>query len=94
MTYLLNKNAFSLASAEEWERQVFIRNIKSFNYALGNDYHTDMDGPMDGLSYNATLVKQIQDYLAGLKAAEIEITLVKADYLAERSIEDNIVLET
>lgn len=52
MTYLLNKNAYSLAAAEEWERQVFIRNFKSFNYALGNDYHTDMSGPMEGITYN------------------------------------------
>jgi hypothetical protein len=56
ITYLLNKNAFSLASAEEWERQVFIKNIKSFNFALGNNYHTDMTGPEEGLNYNMTLV--------------------------------------
>lgn len=94
MTYLLNKNAFSLASAEEWERQVFIRNIKSFNYALGNDYHTDMTGPMEGLDYNMTLVNQIREFVANMSAADIPMILVKADYLAERSIEDNIVLET
>ena len=63
MPYLLNKNDYSLASAEEWERQVFIRNFKSFNYAIGNDYHTDMTGPMDGLDYNYTLIDQIKSVL-------------------------------
>jgi hypothetical protein len=52
LTLLLNKNDWSLASAEEWERQVFIRAFKTFNYALGNDYHTDMTGPMEGLDYD------------------------------------------
>jgi Niemann-Pick C1 protein len=94
ITYLLNKNAFSLASAEEWERQVFIKNIKSFNYAIGNGYHTDMTGPEEGLSYNMTLVTQIKTYLKTLADANITIVTVKADYLAERSIEDNIILET
>lgn len=51
-TFLLNNNKFSLNTAEEWERQVFIRNVKTFNYALGNNYHTDMDGPMEGITYN------------------------------------------
>jgi len=58
-TFLLNNNKFSLNTAEEWERQVFIRNVKTFNYALGNDYHTDMDGPMEGISYNQDLIDQI-----------------------------------
>ena len=31
LTFLLNNNKFSLNTAEEWERQVFIRNFKSFN---------------------------------------------------------------
>lgn len=30
-TFLLSHNEYSLVTAEEWERQVFIRNIKSFN---------------------------------------------------------------
>lgn len=67
LTFLLYKNDYSLASAEEWERQVFIRNFKSFNYAIGNDYHTDMTGPMDGYDYNMTLVAQIKDVLQTYK---------------------------
>ena len=51
-TFLLSHNEFSLETAEEWERQVFIRNVKSFNQALGNGYHTDMTGPMEGIEYN------------------------------------------
>jgi len=51
-TFLLNHNEYSLITSEEWERQVFIRNVKSFNKALGNDYNIDMDGPMVGISYN------------------------------------------
>jgi len=94
ITYLLNKNDYSLASAEEWERQVFIRNIKSFNYALGNDYHTDMTGPEEGLDYNMDLVNVIREFKENCTRDEIELIMVKADYLAERSIEDNIVLET
>jgi Niemann-Pick C1 protein len=89
-TFLLNKNDYSLVTAEEWERQVFIRNVKSFNYALNNSYHIDMTGPMEGIDYNYELVDQIRmvyDTNPGM-------ILVKADYLAERSIEDNIVLES
>lgn len=55
-TFLLNKNDYSIVTAEEWERQVFIRNVKSFNYAMNNSYHTDMSGPMEGIDYNMELV--------------------------------------
>lgn len=70
---MLNKNDYSLASAEEWERQVFIRNIKSFNYALGNDYHTDMTGPEEGLDYNMELVNTIREFKANCTADGIEL---------------------
>lgn len=95
-TFLLSHNEYSLVTAEEWERQVFIRNVKSFNQALGNGYHTDMDGPMEGISYNDVLMEQIK----GVKAQwekdypDIPFKQIKADYLAERSIEDNIKLES
>lgn len=56
---LLTNNIYSKNVAEEWERQVYIRNIKSFNYALGNDYHTTMDGPMEGIPYNQDLIDRI-----------------------------------
>jgi hypothetical protein len=99
-TFLLNHNEYSQVTAEEWERQVYIRNVKSFNYALGNGYHTDMTGPMEGLSYNDDLIAEIQKVVSDWETAhpdpapEDVIVLVKADYLAERSIEDNIKLES
>lgn len=58
-TFLLSHNEYSQVTAEEWERQVFIRNVKSFNKALDNGYHTDMDGPMEGVTYNQVLIDQI-----------------------------------
>ena len=94
VTFLLNKNEFSLMTSEEWERQVFIRNFKSFNYALNNGYHTDMDGPMDGIDYNYPLIDAVQAVVANYTGTADELIAVKADYLAERSIADNIVLES
>ena len=91
VTFLLNNNKFSLDTAEEWERQVYIRNFKSFNKAMGNNYHIDLDGPMEGLDYNAELINKLQEIMEQYKD---DFFVVKADYLAERSIEDNIVLES
>ena len=95
-TFLLNHNAYSQVTAEEWERQVYIRNVKSFNYALGNDYHTDMTGPMDGIDYNWDLVYELRNLTANWTKAypDKPIKPMKADYLAERSIQDNIELES
>ena len=95
-TMLLNHNEYSQFTAEEWERQVFIRNVKSFNYALGNGYHTDMDGPMEGLDYNEDLVNNITTIVNDWNTAypDQPLKMMKADYLAERSIEDNIKLES
>jgi Niemann-Pick C1 protein len=53
VTFLLYNNDFSLATAEAWEKDVFIRNVKSFNKAMGQDYHTDLD---DGQDYNQDLI--------------------------------------
>ena len=95
-TFLLNHNEYSLVTAEEWERQVFIRNVKSFNYALGNGYHTDMDGPMDGLDYNQELIELVHNVTTNWTNTypDVPIEMMKADYLAERSIQDNIELES
>lgn len=95
-TYLLNHNEYSLVTAENWESQVFIRNVKTFNYALGNGYHTDLSGPLEGMEYNQDLIDQINFIKANWTATypDIPIKQMKADYLAERSIEDNIVLES
>lgn len=49
VTFLLYNNEFTSETAEAWERDVFIRNIHSFNYALGNGYHDDK---AYGLDYN------------------------------------------
>jgi Niemann-Pick C1 protein len=57
---------------------------------MDNGYHTDMSGPMEGITYNFELIQQLQD----VYAANPGMIQVKADYLAERSIEDNIVLES
>jgi len=43
VTFLLFNNDYSAATAEEWEKSVFIRNVKSFNHFMGDDYHTDLD---------------------------------------------------
>jgi hypothetical protein len=59
MTFLLSNNEYSATTAEEWERQVYIRNFKSFNKAIGMDYHTDMSGPMKGISYNEDLIEAV-----------------------------------
>ena len=49
-----------------------------------------MDGPVEGLDYNEDLIANIKQVLADHPG----MIKVKGDYLAERSIEDNIVLET
>ena len=63
---------------------------------MGNDYHTDMTGPEDGYQYNEVLVKEIQWVVGNWTQdnPDIPIKPMKADYLAERSIEDNIKLES
>lgn len=55
-----------------------------------------MTGPEDGLDYNEDLIKQIQDFKKSWteEYPDDEFVLLKADYLAERSIEDNIKLES
>lgn len=60
LTFLLNSNKFSAFTAAEWEAKVFINVIKSFNYALGNDYHTALDGPLEGQEYNQDVIDEVQ----------------------------------
>lgn len=57
VTFLLLNNDYSTTTAEEWESDVFIRSIKSFNKAMEDDYHTDLD---DGLEYNQDLINKIK----------------------------------
>ena len=68
---------------------MFIRNFKSFNYAMNNNYHTEMEGPTEGMDYNYELVQNLQNELKRWP----DMIPVKADYLAERSVEDDIILE-
>ena len=42
VTFLLYNNDFSSQTAQEWEKNVFIKNIKSFNKAMNTSYHTDL----------------------------------------------------
>lgn len=55
-----------------------------------------MTGPMEGIDYNDELIGQIRQVVADWNSAHPEEPVVplKADYLAERSIEDNIKLES
>jgi len=89
VTFLLLNNDYSTATAEQWESDVFIRNIKSFNKAMGDDYHTELD---DGEDYNQDLIDKIK-VVQGNSSYGSMITL-KADYMAERSIPDNITEES
>jgi len=57
VTFLLYNNDYSKANAESWEKSVFIRNVKSFNKAMGSDYHTKLD---DGETYNFDLINELK----------------------------------
>jgi len=46
LTFLLNRNSYSEYLSEEWEVEVFFRNVKSFNYAMGEGYNVNLDGPL------------------------------------------------
>ena len=95
-TFILNRNAYSQSSVEEWERQVFIRNVKSFNEAVNNGYHNMMKGSMSGFDYNQALISDIQTVIANWEASHPDTPIVKlkADYLAERSVTDNLKSES
>jgi hypothetical protein len=88
---LLFKNDYSNDNAKLWEKEVFAKNIKTFNKVMGQGYHDDLD---DGEEYNPILLKNLTDTIQAAKDAGLEFTPVKADYLSERSIEDNIALES
>jgi len=80
---MLNKNDYSADTAMAWEKEVFIRNIKSFNKAIGKNYHTLLDKTED---YNNDLIDEIN----AVYKKYPKLIPLKADYLAERSIPDNI----
>jgi hypothetical protein len=60
MTFLLMNNKYSSTNAMAWEKDVFIRNVKSFNKALNNNYHIDLD---DGEDYNEELMQKIKNVM-------------------------------
>ena len=55
-----------------------------------------MTGPLEGISYNEPLMTDVKKVLSDWATAHPDepVVTVKADYLAERSIEDNIKLES
>ena len=59
---------------------------------MDNNYHLELD---EGVTYNQNLIKRIQDFNKTCVTSEDNRcdTPLKADYLAERSIPDNIQVE-
>ena len=55
---LLNNNDFQFESAGQWEKQVFIVNLKTFNKVVGS-YNTDLPEGTNG--YNKTLFKILNE---------------------------------
>ncbi len=84
-TFLLNKNSYSFETAQQWEEQVFIANIKTFNTLSG--YNTDIK---DDQSYNQTLLNQLNAVIKKYQDMGVPLIKTKIDYLAERSIEDDV----
>jgi predicted RND superfamily exporter protein len=75
----------------QWEQDVFIRSIKSFNKAMGDDYHTELP---DGLDYDYKLIDSVKEVISRYSDEGINLMSLKADYMAERSIPDNITEES
>ena len=84
ITMLLNNNDYSNPTAIQWEMDVLIRNIKSFNYVSG--YQKDLPKQLVDLGYNWDLINKIEKvYQDNPKMLKLKI-----DYLSERSIPDQI----
>ena len=73
----------------EWEEKIFIGNIKSFNTLFG--YETTLKEDQE---YNYTLIDQLNYVYEKYAAQGYEMVPVKIDYLAERSIEDDVADES
>ena len=95
-TYFLKQNDYSSTSADQWELAVFTRNIKSFNYALGNGYNDRMDYELTGYSYNEPLIDAINRTVTNWEDehGKGSVKMMKADYLSHRSIQDNYKVES
>ena len=72
--------------SENWEKNVFFRNVISFNYAMGTGYNVEFEGPLSELTYNFTLIEAIQNFTD----KNPNMIKLKADAIAERSFNDNI----
>ena len=85
VTFLLNNNEYSNPIAEQWELEVFQRNVKTFN--LFANYHTELPDGVD--DYN----QELYDQLNGVynETSNSEMLTLKIDYLSERSIPDQLV---
>lgn len=91
VTFLLYNNEYSTATAMQWEQDVFIRSIKSFNKAMNQDYHTELP---DGLDYDQDLIDRVKEVISRYADQGVNLMPLKADYMAERSIPDNITEES
>ena len=60
MNFFLNNNQYSADVVKAWKRDVFIRNMVSFNYAMGVP-DSDFSGYLEGLSYNEELIRVVQN---------------------------------
>ena len=80
VSFLLENNDYSNPTAVEWEQQVFIKNIKTFNHVV--NYKDELPKEVDG--YNMDLL----DKLRNVYANNPNMIDIKIDYLAERSIPD------
>jgi Niemann-Pick C1 protein len=85
-TFLLNNNEFQFDSASQWELNVLIRNLKTFNKVIG-DYNTELP---EGLTYNQDLFKVLNETYSNYTAKGFKYVPFKIDFLSERSIPDNI----
>lgn len=93
VNFLLNNNAYSYETARTWERDAFIRNIKTFNSRTG--YIVKDLEQYPNMTYNQDLLKKLDDTAARVKAKYgTEGVPLKIDYLAERSIPDDLTEET
>lgn len=81
VTFLLDNNLYSADVAMEWEKQVLIRNIKTFNSLV--DYNQDWP---EGITPNEELKKQLE----GVYERNPDMMHIKIDYLSERSIPDEL----
>jgi len=93
VNFLLNNNAYSYETASTWERDAFIRNIKTFN-SRTNYLVEDLE-LYPGMTYNQDLIKKLEETDARVKAKYGTTGIpLKIDYLAQRSIPDDLIEET